>query len=455
MTEKNLEPARNSYRLVIIGLMVLSAASLAVTIWIMVDFLREQKIVDELIRRLPSDATASAVELAGELKWQFRLAILVLLNLIVTGIAVVLLWRAYRSSLDSLRDFKALAGDILNSMDQAVITTDLAGRVTRINRRGIDLLSSGADCIGRSLEELSKSVPLESFRKEWMSSRSPSETRDLTVQFQGDDRTLRASCLTLCDIENNEIGNVLQVHDVTERILIEEKMLRMERYMGLGAVAVGLHHEIRNPLAALSLHVQLLEEELEQVGSGTEVVRMLEVIQTEISRVSGVLEGFRDFASIGRLELEMLDLGEIIERIVKLLSPRATQQNVSISFLSSETPLPKVAADQMRLEQVLLNLLINGMEAMSDGGKLTVVAEVENDLAMIRVTDSGRGIPKDLHDRIFDPYFSTKSDGTGLGLALCDKIMRQHQGKLEFQTSNRGTTFQLSWPATKIEEVMA
>ena len=114
------------YRFAIVGLSTLSATALAVTLWIMVDFRRDQEIVQELIEQLPPSATASAHELAGELLWQFRLTTLVVLNLVVTVCVVVVLWRAYRTSQESLRDIKALAGDILSSMDLAVITTDLA-----------------------------------------------------------------------------------------------------------------------------------------------------------------------------------------------------------------------------------------------------------------------------------------------------------------------------------------
>ncbi|MCR9119709.1 MAG: PAS domain-containing sensor histidine kinase, partial [bacterium] len=134
-----------TYRLAIAGLLLLSAAALVGTIWVMVDFLREQVIVDELIQNLPESSMASAKELAGELRWQFRLSILVALNLVVTGFAVVLLWRAYRASLDSLRDFKALASDILGGMSLGVVTTDSMGTITSINKQGLEFLSPNSD----------------------------------------------------------------------------------------------------------------------------------------------------------------------------------------------------------------------------------------------------------------------------------------------------------------------
>ena len=427
------------------GLLLLSAAALAVTVWVMVDFLREQKIVEELIRNLPDEAKESAEVLAGELRWQFRLTILVVLNVVVTGIAVVLLSRAYRSSQESLRDIKALAGDILSSMDQGVITTDLQGNVTSINQRGLELLTPRSDPVGGSLSELSPSIPLEGFRDEWMNQKSVAMTRDFATSIDGCDRVLRAFCQTLSDIDDNEIGYVLQVRDVTDRVLIEDRVRRMERYMGLGSLAAGLHHEIKNPLAALSLHVQLLQEQLGE-DAPEEAAQMLRVVRTEVHRIGDVLEGFRDFASIDRLNVDTVSLSELIYQQTDLVRPRAIQQNVEVEIQLPDDDSPEVVADRVRLEQVLLNLLINALDAMPNGGRLRVEAYAMQKSTMIKVMDTGKGIPVELQDKVFDAYFTTKDTGTGLGLALCDKIMRQHHGSLQFQSSDSGTTFEIGLP---------
>ncbi len=445
---QSTETGKN-YRLAVVGLLLLSAAALAVTIWEMIDFLREQAIVAELMPRLPEDAKDSAEILAGELWWQSRLTILVVLNVVVTGIALILLWRAYRSSQESLRDLRALAGDVLSSMDQAVLTTDRSGTITSINRRGLEFLSPDGDCVGRNIGDLA-SIPLDKFRSDWLAERSTSMTRDMQVHSDGHTRVLRAFCQTLNDHAGNEIGNVLQLRDVSERVLIEDRMRRMERYMGLGSLAGGLHHEIKNPLAALSLHVQLLEEELEGDNPSDEVRQMLGVIRTEVTRIGGVLEGFRDFASIGQLSLAPVELNELILGQVSLVRPSATQASIRIDF-EHEGEDCLVLADRVRLEQVLLNLLVNAMEAMPEGGTITITTRQSGDFAVVEVRDTGVGIPENLKDRILDPYFTTKSEGTGLGLALCDKVMRQHRGNLEFRTSEKGTTFVLTIPKAQVE----
>jgi signal transduction histidine kinase len=429
-----------NYRLAVIGLLLLSGAALAITIWVMVDFLREQSIVEELTAKLPSEARESAEVLAVELRWQFRLSILVVLNLV----AVVLLWRAYRTSQDTLRDIKALASDVIGSMDQAVITVDLAGKVTSINRRGMELLELNSDCVGRPVKELA-AVPLDQFLTDWLVQRSVAMIRDFPTSHNGNARTLRAFCQMLSDHEGKDVGNVLQLRDVTDRVLIEDRMRRMERYMGLGSLAGGLHHEIKNPLAALSLHVQLLEEELESGETSIAVRQMLGVIRTEVTRIGGVLEGFRDFASIEQLNPASVNITDLIVQQVDLLRPTAKQQAVELVFDSSRA-IPEILVDRIRLEQVLLNLIVNAIESMPAGGVLTISTSASDDQVVIEVADTGCGIPVNLQDKILDPYFTTKSEGTGLGLALCDKIMRQHYGSLEFRSSPAGTTFRLTLP---------
>ena len=438
----------NSFRLPIAGLLLLSLTALAITIWTMADFLREQDIVEELTRKLPRDSTATAKELVVELGWQFRLSILVVLNLIATGLALVLLSRAYRSSQESLRDLKALAAHILSSMDQAVITTDRKGFITSINRQGLELFGSKPDCIDKHIRTLSTAIALDRFLVDWQSESSVSMTCDFHTSTSG--RTVRATCQTLSDFEGKEIGQVLQLRDVTERVLMEERMRRMERFMGLGSLAAGLHHEIRNPLAAVSLHVQLLEEQLEESPVSEEVQQMLAVIKAEVTRIGGVLEGFRDFASMDKLNLESVDLAKIIQRQVDLALPQARQQGIVVDCVLPKTPLPRITADLVRLEQALLNIIVNAMQAMPNGGKLIITALANPDSVRLEISDTGNGIPDNLRERVFDAYFTTKSQGTGLGLSLCDKIVRQHNGNLDFLSSKDGTTFVMTLPTLQV-----
>jgi signal transduction histidine kinase len=247
------------------------------------------------------------------------------------------------------------------------------------------------------------------------------------------------------DGDGNAQGAVVYVKDVTERSLLEERMRRMERYMGLGSLAAGLHHEIKNPLGALSLHVQLLEEKLsaEMPDGATE---HLQVLKTEVTRIGGVLESFRDFASSTNLNFQSTDVCALVDRAIRLIQPQAARQGVVLtSDFPSEEPIV-VEADAARLEQVVLNLLLNSTEAMADGGSVTIRVLADEEYVRMEVADTGAGIPATIRSRVFDPYFTTKSGGSGMGLAICQKIVQQHGGTIHCDTSPEGTVFGLSIP---------
>lgn len=440
------------FRVAIAGLLLLSLAALAITIWTMVDFLREQAIVADLMSDLPPEARESARFLAGELQWQFRLTTLVVLNVVVTGIALALLFRAYRHSQTSLRDVRALASDILGSMEQGVLTTDRNGCVTSMNRRGMELFGVTRECVGKPIDEVS-GLPLNTFRHQWLQERESTLAREYSVGRDGEARTLRVSCQSLNDYQGDELGNVMQIRDTTESKLVEQRMHRMERYIGLGPLAAGLHHEIKNPLAALSLHFQLLEEQLANQRDGDYIVTQdwltdqsetLSIIRGELKRIGGVLDAFRDFASLDRLQFEPLNVQDLIERQLQLLRPQAKESDVEIVY---EPPrdLPVITGDATRLEQVLLNLCLNAIEAMPDGGRLTIKTNQTDTDVEISVADTGSGVPQENRDKIFDPYFTTKNSGTGLGLAICEKIIREHSGTLGFEATARGTVFTIAF----------
>jgi two-component system sensor histidine kinase HydH len=440
----------NTFRWAMVGLFAFSLAALGVTVWIMVDFLQEQVIVQELTKKLQPEDAAKAELLAGELRWQFRLATLVVLNLIVTGIVMVLLWRAYHTSQESLRDVKAQASDILSSMDQAVITTDSDGKILSINRCGIEMLELPDERLGYPLKDLSSAISLDKFRQEAQAHNVSPFVRDFCVPTDGAVRTLRGFCQPLRNHDGGNIGSVVQVHDVTESVLLEERMRRMERYLGLGPLAAGLHHEIKNPLAALSLHVQLLEEGLDQPSTSDEVHEMFGVIQSEVTRIGLVLEAFRDFVSLGKLNPVPLDMVELVGQQVKLMTPRLNENNIECQVELPAEKIPLIQGDEIRLGQVLHNLLVNAMEAMPSGGKILIRLssreDMEGEAIRLEFIDTGSGIPVGLRDRIFDPYFTTKNEGTGMGLALCDKIVRQHGGTLDFQCLTTGTAFRITLP---------
>lgn len=438
-----------SFRFSVALLLGISIVVLSISVWTTVTTLRrEQQALHELILDLSAEARSHGEALANEMNWQIRYMGLLIIALLATAVATAFLLKAYGASQRSLRNVKAFAADILSSMDQAVITTNRQGRVTGINDRGMNLLNLTEACVGQPLGGLPIQLPLETLRVEANSNNAARLIRDFAISEHGSRSTFRVYCEPLMNERDQEIGKIIQVHDVTERVLMIERLLRMERFMGLGTLAAGLHHEIKNPLAALSLHVQLLEEQLDFHSTSEEARELLDVIHTEVSRVKIVLESFRDFASIERLDSTSVDIAALFESQAKLIGPRARSCQIQVRIVPVPEDILKVTADAVRLSQVLLNLLVNGIEAMPEGGTLTLRAQRHETAGAIaiQVSDTGTGIPDKLQEQVLNPYFSTKPQGTGLGLALCDKIVRQHGGELTFRSSPEGTTFQFTLP---------
>ncbi|QDT78192.1 Sensor protein ZraS [Gimesia maris] len=435
------------FQLAIGGLALLSLTGLIVTLWILADFQREQEIVARIIRDLPDSDLAVARELAGELRFQSQLSILLVLNLCVTAVALALLVRAYLNSERSLREVKVLASDVLASMDQGVLTTDREEVITSINPRGMELLGLHGNVIDQPLSVVGIEHTLLSVICSHVNAHhSPVRDCDYTITTQGHEQTLRAGCSILRNEQQEELGTVLHVRDVTERALMEQRLRRMERYAGLGSLATGLQHEIKNPLSALSLHIQLLDEALMGQTTSEDVNEMLGVIHTEIIRLTAVLEGFRDYASMSEPGRTDVDLGTLIKKLARFIRPQAEQQHVKVEVNLAEENLPAIKADSVHMDQVLLNLALNALQAMPEGGILSIGLQQEGEWLRIKVSDSGKGIPAEYRDRIFDPYFTTRNDGTGMGLALCEKIVRQHDGTIDLETGAGGTAFSVLLP---------
>lgn len=435
------------WRLSIGILAVLSLSSFAVSAWLLVDFRHEQVIIAKIIEHLPASDLPQARELARELQLQSRLLVLLLANLIGTAIALSLLGRAYFSSERHLRRVRVQAEDILASMAQGIITTDLHGRVLNLNPKAEELLGRREIGTPFALAELPDAhCVLEEMRTAFLAGQQVPE-QYYSVEQNHHVRHLLAGCSVLRDHNKNPSGVVIYLQDVTEKALMEQRILRMERYMGLGSLAAGLQHEIKNPLSALTLHVQLLKESLESICQDASVDESLEVISTEVRRITRVLENFREFASVKELEPVPTDVRQLVARILKLTSVEASEKNIKLTLDCDDTTDYTVEVDATRMEQVILNLIVNAFAAMPNGGEITIKLSKQDEQLTILFADTGCGIPAEMQDKVFDPYFTTKPTGTGMGLALSDKIIRQHNGSFDFVSSPEGTTFTILLPS--------
>ncbi len=207
---------------------------------------------------------------------------------------------------------------------------------------------------------------------------------------------------------------------------LEKELQRSERLAALGKMAAGVAHELRNPLSSIKGLAVLLQSHLSAAGKDAETAEML---VKEVERLNRSIGELLDYAKPGQLKREPTAIAEVISKTVSLIQVDAKSYGISITLALADN-LPPVHVDPDKLNQVLLNLLLNALQAMPDGGELSVRTALEGPMLVIAITDSGVGIAPENLQRVFDPYFTTKSDGTGLGLAMSAKIVEEHGGTI-------------------------
>jgi signal transduction histidine kinase len=226
----------------------------------------------------------------------------------------------------------------------------------------------------------------------------------------------------------------------------EQELVRSERLAAVGKMAAVITHEVRNPLSSIGLNAELLEEEVAHVSP--EAVALSRAVQKEVDRLTAITEEYLRFARLPRPRLEREQVNSIVAGVVEFQREDLLSRGVRVEAQLAEA-LPPVDADEAQLRQALLNLLRNAADAMTSGGALTVATRQSPDGAVeVSVQDTGPGISDEHLHRIFEPFFSTKDGGTGLGLALTQQIVTEHGGRIIVDSRpGTGTTFTLRLPA--------
>jgi PAS domain S-box-containing protein len=267
------------------------------------------------------------------------------------------------------------------------------------------------------------------------------------VQYEFDaaeDRRIQVS-LDFIQERGTSIGALLTMRDAESVHRIEDEIETSRRLSAAGRLTRGVAHEVKNPINAIVLHLQLLQNKLQQNDPDT--VRHMEVIGNEIHRLDRVVQILVDFTRPRDLHLEEVDMRQLLEEVAVLATPDAAQHSVQMNEdLPAEPLTARVDADLMK--QAVLNLVLNGVQAMPQGGMLTLAARREDEAVLIEVRDQGSGIPPEVQEKIFELYFTTKKGGSGIGLAQAYQIMQWHYGSIDFEsTAGAGTTFRLRIPA--------
>jgi signal transduction histidine kinase len=403
----------------------------------------------QVLEERTTDPILSLKPFPNELRWQMAVSLLLILVLGFTFVVVILIFRGLVRSQRSLRELSRQAADILESMGQGVLTADTDGNLFMMNREAQRILRSKFPEHDRHYSALDKrtGLRLEFLERLLLKNQDPVDDQQMNFEMNGHPVHLLVSGHLLRDEHGAILGTVLHLKDVTERHFTEQRIQLMEGYMGLGPVAAGLQHEIKNPLGALSLHVQLLGEHLSG-NTDNHVKQELHILRSEIRRIGQVLETFDDYAKAHFLNQKDQSIPRLIEKAIELLKPQADEKRIQFR---KEWPGEDIigCVDADKLSQVLINLLLNALEVMDDSGEITIKLSMAGQRLIIEILDQGPGVSEAIADSIFAPYFSTKKSGLGMGLAVCRKIVREHKGDLTCSNHAAGAKFKIELPAVE------
>lgn len=351
-----------------------------------------------------------------------------------------------QSSASQLRGLRTFNENILRSLSSGLLTIDQQGSVLFANPTAGQLLGTTGSLFDRDCEEL-----LPGLREHLGDSGGLRHRFELQITRPDDNRevTLGLSCSTLLDEHAQFLGHIVNFQDVTELREMETILRRSERLAAVGALAASVAHEVRNPLAAISGCAELLDTS----GVNEEDQRLIKVIRSETARLADIVTELLDYTRERKLVRTRIDLAQALLELGDNFRADPSNEQVEI-VVDVPKRVVSVELDVGQLTQVLWNLVRNGAQAMEGKGKLVLeLRDHRRDRVEIDVRDEGVGIPPEDLERVFEPFFSTKSGGTGIGLALVHRIIDEHGGLIRVDSSpGEGTTFTVTLPRSAPEE---
>jgi two-component system, sporulation sensor kinase E len=358
-----------------------------------------------------------------------------------------------RSLLFALAEENGRMDAALDSMLDGIVVCDRDHLPIIYNKSAERMLRlTGADPAERPLWHGVADEDLSEFFRATLEGEETVLDREFGLGSKGATRLVAVSVSTLVSQGRIE-GAIVHMEDITEKRRKEAQLRRAESLASLTTLAAGVAHEIKNPLGSLSIHIQLIRKSLQ--GKDEVEIPFLErhlgVVDEEIDRLNKIVVDFLFAVRPMDVKLRESDPGELVAGIADFIKPEAERAGVMVE-LTREEGLPLVSLDERLMKQAVLNLVKNALAAMPGGGKLRLAAERVDDLVRISVEDSGVGISEEDLPKIFEPYFTTKENGTGLGLTITFKIVREHDGEIMVSSRpGQGSTFMINLPIPQKE----
>lgn len=347
-----------------------------------------------------------------------------------------------------LAEERQLIESIFNRLPEGIVFVDPQGQIVLVNQAAREIL-------GRSFEEHLHGSLLNYITHpeiyQFLDDHLKLERRILHKEFQifaPRERIILLNLFPFFDEENRRVGTVITLHDVTEKSFSEKQLFQFERVESILRLAAGIAHEMGNPLNALHIHLKLLEKECQKL-SKTAQARLkpyVSILNEETGRLDHIVKSFLRAARRRAARFQLYDINKIVQEALHRFRYELKERRIQVKA-ELDPRLPRALVDPEKLEQAFVNLIRNAIQAMPKGGRLLVSARFSEGVLFVAFTDTGEGIEETDLPHIFEPYFSTKQEGAGLGLMIVLDIVREHGGKIDVKSKKgEGTTMTLILP---------
>jgi len=370
--------------------------------------------------------------------------------------------RLYHSLERKVREYERLkefSENIVESINVGILAADLEDRVESWNSQIERLTGIPREAaVGRRLDELFPAALAEQFAQVKdetgihnvykFAVEAESMPAGAGGREAGGELVLNIAIAPLVSKDNERIGRLIILDDVTERDELERRLVQADKMSSIGLLAAGVAHEVNTPLAVISTYAQMLAK---QISGDEQKSRLLDKIAKQTFRASEIVNSLLNFSRTSTKELSEVCLNRAIRETLTLVEHQLESARVAVRVDAAE-PLPGIRGDFGKLQQVFLNLFLNARDAMDGGGELSIRTWSDNGSVRVEVADSGQGIEPENLSRIYDPFFTTKASkkGTGLGLAVTYGIVKEHGGSIEVDSRpGAGTRFVLDFPAAR------
>ncbi len=347
-----------------------------------------------------------------------------------------------REELDTL---KGNVGQIVKSLEEKIIFLNPDRRIVLMSPSSAQLLNITVEAsLGKRLDEvLHPEHPLHGLVETAFGVKQNLKKTDLSLPNQG---TLVTARVHYLEEKNRTMGGLVIFEDPETVAKLENHLEYANKLAALSKLTSGVAHEVKNPLNAIVIHLELLKSQVGSESAKDAASKSLHVIMQEIKRLDRVVRNFLNFNRPMEVKLQEQDVRPILDEVVALAQSEAHQHNVRI-LLQTEERLPKIRLDPDLMKQCLLNVVLNGCQAMPNGGNLRIATALHNGSLELSIQDEGVGIPPESREKIFNLYYTTKEHGNGIGLATVFKVVQLHDGEIHVDSEvGKGSRFSFKFP---------